>query len=254
MLYYLPALILVVIAVVLTIILWTRRPALTRQPLLIVFIGIPAIFVVLGLVMSTVFVYLQRAQTIELALMPTGTDLSVFSQPENGTRLALTGTLVDNPVLTDEEFDIADMGFVIFLLEQFNDEDETIVWMLIRQQNQPLTLMVDGGEVELLTGEGGNTRLSNAGRERLGDSNFRVGGFRNGDSVTVIGSKSSDSQLTASRIHGGDIASMIENDAGNAIALGIIGLCFGMFGGGFILVVLLIAGRRKPPPEAPSPA
>ncbi|MEL6150636.1 MAG: hypothetical protein AAFR56_13500 [Chloroflexota bacterium] len=201
-----------------------------------------AALVVTGIALSTWGVYRARAdaRVSQLARVET---FAAFEAAEIDKQMVLSGTLDGNSLLEDETLLPDDIGLVVYSATEFSGgELRTIAGAGVYPE---LNIVLDGGAITLVPVTRAAIALTEptVRRDALVQRQT-VSGFRDGDAVVVRGRKSDDNQLTAFRIHGGEMADLLEVDPTNARIVGIVGLVIGVFGCGVGFIAGDMARQR----------
>lgn len=184
-------------------------------------------------------------------------DAGSFASTASGEDVAITGPLDGNAELTDD-------GLVAYIHERWevtpadpDDEDDepSGMWAMVETNVPALSVQIAGGTVETLADnsaslegslhetltQGTGAEVAEFENQQLPEGSERIRGFRNGDLVTVVGTKATIGGLAADRIFGGDRVQLVENIRSGARAAFLIGIGF-MICSPIILVVGVLSG------------
>ena len=173
-------------------------------------------------------------------------DAAAYAALDTGEEAVITGTLTDNPVLTD--------GFVAYEVDEWVIERDTNSegtpeidgeWQRIEINIPALRLSIDGGTIQTVNvdnariggrmGEVINESDSSQRVEGIPEGSIRIQGYENGDLVTLVGQKASTGDFIPDRFFGGDRVELVEDIRSGARIAFAIGVLM-IVGAPFVLV------------------
>lgn len=217
-----------------------------------------------GLACSVGFAPLLSDEADKIENLPTTTDVRA------GTEVALTGTLSDNPAITSDP-DVPNIGsyeVVAYQVETAQTSTSrsggrtrtSLRWETDRTVVNTLTMEVEGRAVtfvgeEGITLNGDMLTFNEDGTQSAGSK--RVRGFRNGDLVTIVATRTSSGDFSASQLYGGTRDGLVSDTRTVSAIMRYAGYC--LLGiGAAIGLGLLVAGyfllRTRPSGDTPAAA
>jgi hypothetical protein len=172
-------------------------------------------------------------------------DAEAFGATEPHSSVLITGMLDGNPTRTPD-------GLIAYVKQRLDVPDDggnryRETWTTIAQVWPPLSLQVDGQHLRIAQADsvewGGNLHAADLSLDSskrvngIAKESVQVMGFKNGDQVTVAGSKGSNGNLIPTRIYGGDRVDLLRELGRDALVGYVLGIAF-------ILVALWIVFRR----------
>lgn len=236
---------------------------------------VPAlVFGIIGIVFSAIGGYVlgvavpdDRAEIARIEALP-GATRSSFSAQAPGAAVAVTVTLSGNATLERTDYGIRQLELVAAVVDSWrvttdSNGDRITSWTPRARAIPILSADFDGASVQIVPPDAPDARgltLSGGWREFLtpGDSgasasyngaplpagSIRVRGLRDGDRVTVVGTRAAANgrpeRIHAERLHAGDRASLLAELEDASDALRMFGIIFSALGG-VLLVLMLIS-------------
>jgi hypothetical protein len=212
---------------------------LKREPwtLLYGLVIIMSLVCVAGGAFVTLFYEVENEVSADLEEMPDYIDSEV------GDDAVLTGELVENPVLTDDRFptEIAQYGLVAYEVDEREGDD----WTEIDEVYPDLLVDVDGEVIAVNIVE--EIPVSGTAHEYELTNNYRLRGFQNGDTVTVVGNRGTEATLTAERMYAGTRDDIVSDSGPSSLVVRGIGL--GMIVLGLVIAWFMVQFVIKEAPE-----
>ena len=194
-----------------------------------------------------------------------GTSLAQYTDLPAGTEVAIRVMLVNNMTLTDDFYDVRTYELVAYKVDEWNvttdsEGDESGKWHTISHNIPSLTFQFEDAQYTLIREQRGAglsfsgdlyefLQRSASGKEasydgeKLRDGSHRIRGFRDGDTVTVVGTRTAQGDVIPTRLHGGDRQSLVDDIRGEAHQARLVGGLFGCVGG--VMLLWLVWGVRS---------
>lgn len=236
-----------------------------RRLYILVFGLIGSVFLLVGGYVGLVEGPAQDREARAIEALPTLAHDQLAAHPP-GTHVALTGTLTDNGLQTNDEYGVTGLGLVAYEVREWDvrtdsDGDVSGLWTLRLRDIPPLVVQNEGGSVvveradpaaevelggalyETITRDGDGVRSASYNGRSLREGAWRVQGFRNGDMITAVGTLSSDG-ITPDRLYAGTHADLVDELRDNARFLRLFGLIVGGLGALLDVVALVLLVRH----------
>ncbi len=187
-----------------------------------------------GLILIFLLGSYQQKRAAELAGLPTMT-VTTFHEANPDTEMVVTGVLEGNREFASPE------GYVVYRREEWDvtyDSEDGYEghWDTLEKHFPLLNLTIPGGSIQILSTDKARTRghqhstiveRSNSTRKADGlpEGSIRHIGFKEGDTITVVGKKeaSRGGSLRPSQFYGGNRDQLIKATQGEARTMRIIG-------------------------------
>ncbi len=215
---------------------------------------------------ACMFFYLgpqQRGEANRIEDMAAITTAADYSNAPGGEEILVTGTLRGNEPLTEE-------GYVAYIVEEWdvtdssNDNDDPSGhWSQVDEEVPALTVELDSG-LTIRTAPAGSVTLGGSMEtgpiqpgsgglsadyqgQRLREGSRRMRGYRDGATITVLGTKQAAGELTPNRLYGGTQQGLVEEVRAGGKILTWLGLGFMICAPIFLItgVVGALFGRRR---------
>jgi hypothetical protein len=202
----------------------------------IIFTGIVALFFfICGAVMAFVMAPEQETDWRRIESLPE-LDASTYAATSSGEEVVITGKLQGNQAMTRHE--LAAYRVDKWGVRSDDDGRDEGRWLTVEVNVPALAISINGGTIKTAPASSpamsGNLHefieLANSSFEAayhgqsLPDGSLRTQGFRNGDWVTVVGSKASTGDLRPDRLYAGDRAQLVDDIRFDVRALRVIGI------------------------------